>query len=1238
MQVLMVLALGVVLFHPTPEGDRPIAFASRSLTKAEKNYSHLEKGALAFVFGVTRFRNYLLGREFTLVTDHQPLLSLLSETKPVPTVAAARIQRWALTLAAYAYKIKFKPGKDHSNADAFSRLPVPENCQEPAQPAELVLMMQRIHIDHAGPVEGHTLLLIVDAYSKWLEVVPVPSTSTAATLDVLRDIFARFGLPKSLVSDNGTSFSSETFRQLMQSNGIDLIRIAPYHPNSNGLAEKAVWIVKAGLRKIKGESFRVRLSRYLAYETDAVKALLDIPGVDVNGPEVGWKMDSLLHLAVHNSHCTLTMVKLLVSRGAQLDKVNRHGDTPLHYAVTNEECQPVVIQFLLQKRAVVNVRNKRNKSPLRVAIEQDRSVEVIHLLLGAGAKLSVLKDKMDYSLLKLVVDLYEEKAARELARERERAYFRVKDKKRLLEKDSETSLSSLWERLEVVIAYAYLENAEVTMEYLSGRWQNSPQLLDFSKKYSEDFKKMATTDLGRGHTLLEFLNSRSRCQKRLKSKYYKLCRLLAVVRNFPTFFNVIAEKVGVESMKAALRNLKVSVVKESSVPIIEESSVPAIEESSVPDIDESSVPIIEDFSVPIIEESSVPIIEESSVPDIDESSVPAIEESSFPDIEEYSISAVDDPLTSTEDGYRKSNGTWVQRVFGVSTVPNSSCSVRDDSCASTVSESSVFTIDNICDLTSNNSVVEVFSASTIPTCTNNSSSSEVNGSIVPTVIDLCDSDDSSFPEVQKSSNSSVSSVNGDSKVVISGVSIADDTRVSTVADFNDSTVEDYSASELDIAYFITVGDSTVNTSSVSTVDDSNVSTVDVSSSVSKTDSSTVSAVDDSRVSTVADSTLQEPNRSEQRIYLNYECLCDIARFLSSSDLLCFVLAFGVPCRNAVAVEVSKDVPPETESCSPSADKPTKEQESTVSTDVQPRTELCSPSTDKPTKEQESTESKGLQTKTECPSTNKPTHKQESTVSKDLQPKKDPCSPTLDKPIKEQESTVNDDVQSHAGSSRLPTKEQNSPSCKRKSVPLCPKHQPTCCQHSSVNDDIQSHAGPSRLPTKEQNSPSCKRVSVPLCPKHQPTCGQHSSVNEDIQSQAGPSRLPAREQNSPSCKRVPLCSKHQPTCNSALSVNKDIQSQAGPSWLPCATREQNLPRCKRTSIPLCPKHPPTCCHHKHRNSHDPYWKKKKKRNYSSFPSTSSDENHKSLPKGRQKKRKRNSRCNIHVNKTASSQDS
>ena len=73
--------LGAVLSHETEDGDRPIAFASRSLTSAEKKYSHIEKEALVLVFGVTKFRKYLLGRTFTLLTDHRSLVNLLSEDK-----------------------------------------------------------------------------------------------------------------------------------------------------------------------------------------------------------------------------------------------------------------------------------------------------------------------------------------------------------------------------------------------------------------------------------------------------------------------------------------------------------------------------------------------------------------------------------------------------------------------------------------------------------------------------------------------------------------------------------------------------------------------------------------------------------------------------------------------------------------------------------------------------------------------------------------------------------------------------------------------------------------------------------------------------------------------------------------------------------------------------------------------------------------------------------------------------
>ena len=61
----------------------------------------------------------------------------------------------------------------------------------------------RIHLVHAGPFERHILFIIIDTKMKWLEVIPVLNTSSFASIAVLRSLFARFGMPKSLVSDNG---------------------------------------------------------------------------------------------------------------------------------------------------------------------------------------------------------------------------------------------------------------------------------------------------------------------------------------------------------------------------------------------------------------------------------------------------------------------------------------------------------------------------------------------------------------------------------------------------------------------------------------------------------------------------------------------------------------------------------------------------------------------------------------------------------------------------------------------------------------------------------------------------------------------------------------------------------------------------------------------------------------------------------------------------------------------------
>ena len=81
--------------------ERPIVFASRSLTKAEQNYSQIEREALSIVWGVKKFQLYLYLKEFTLVTDHKPLTVLFNPTKAIPSMSSARIRRWALFLMDY---------------------------------------------------------------------------------------------------------------------------------------------------------------------------------------------------------------------------------------------------------------------------------------------------------------------------------------------------------------------------------------------------------------------------------------------------------------------------------------------------------------------------------------------------------------------------------------------------------------------------------------------------------------------------------------------------------------------------------------------------------------------------------------------------------------------------------------------------------------------------------------------------------------------------------------------------------------------------------------------------------------------------------------------------------------------------------------------------------------------------------------------------------------------------------
>ncbi len=114
------VGLGAVLSQTDDDkNERPIAFASRTLGKAERHYSVIEKETLAIVWAVKQWRPYLFGRQFTVITDHAPLRWLNTAFQ-----SSGHLQRWALTLQEYNFDIKHKAGRLNVNADALSRLGV----------------------------------------------------------------------------------------------------------------------------------------------------------------------------------------------------------------------------------------------------------------------------------------------------------------------------------------------------------------------------------------------------------------------------------------------------------------------------------------------------------------------------------------------------------------------------------------------------------------------------------------------------------------------------------------------------------------------------------------------------------------------------------------------------------------------------------------------------------------------------------------------------------------------------------------------------------------------------------------------------------------------------------------------------------------------------------------------------------------------------------------------------------
>ena len=115
-------AVGAVLLQQQADDSyRPIAYRSRSLTEVERKYSHIEKEALAIVYGCKHFHMYLYGRSFELETDHRPLEHIY-KAKPQSKPTSARLERWRIRLQEYDFNVVYRPGTSNL-ADPLSRLP-----------------------------------------------------------------------------------------------------------------------------------------------------------------------------------------------------------------------------------------------------------------------------------------------------------------------------------------------------------------------------------------------------------------------------------------------------------------------------------------------------------------------------------------------------------------------------------------------------------------------------------------------------------------------------------------------------------------------------------------------------------------------------------------------------------------------------------------------------------------------------------------------------------------------------------------------------------------------------------------------------------------------------------------------------------------------------------------------------------------------------------------------------------
>lgn len=155
---------------------------------------------------------------------------------------------------------------------------------------------ERIHIDFAGPFEDSYWLIVVDALSKWADVIQLTKITTKTLTHALDNLFVKFGLPEIIVSDNGRQMTSEDFKQYCLKKSIKHITVSPYHPKGNGLAERFVRTFKDRMKASRNSSQNQasRLNNFLfSYRNTPHNTTLKSPNEAMFGRRLRTLLDNI---------------------------------------------------------------------------------------------------------------------------------------------------------------------------------------------------------------------------------------------------------------------------------------------------------------------------------------------------------------------------------------------------------------------------------------------------------------------------------------------------------------------------------------------------------------------------------------------------------------------------------------------------------------------------------------------------------------------------------------------------------------------------------------------------------------------------------------------------------------------------------------------------------------------------------------------------------------------------------